>query len=323
MKNFWKDLQKPIFALAPMEGVTDTVFRRVIAECGKPTVFFTEFTNVDGLFSKGKKEVEHRLLFRPEEKPLIAQIWGMNPENYTKAAKKIVEMGFDGIDINMGCPEKGVVKRGACAGLIHHPDLAAEIIAAVKAGAGNLPVSVKTRIGIAQIETEPWISHLLKQNLDALTVHLRTAREMSKVPVHPEELPKIVELKNKISPKTILLANGDIENLDQANKMIKKYKIDGVMVGRGIFHDPFLFNGKKKLENLTFEQRMKLLLDHSQLFEEEWGKNKNFAILRKFYKIYTHGLPGASTLREKLMTTKNLDDVKTVLKGYNQHNEIN
>src|SRR5687768_11428242 len=120
MKSFWKDLQKPIFALAPMEGVTDTVFRRVINYCGKPSVYFTEFTNVDGLFSKGRKEVEHRLIFKKEEKPLIAQIWGMQPENYTKAAEMIVKMGFDGIDINMGCPERNVVRRGACSGLIHN-----------------------------------------------------------------------------------------------------------------------------------------------------------------------------------------------------------
>lgn len=325
MKNFWQNLPKPIFALAPMEGVTDTVFRRIINYCGRPTVYFTEFTNVDGLFSKGKKSVEHRLFFKPEEKPLIAQIWGMQLENYTMAAKSIVERGFDGIDINMGCPEKNVVKRGACAGLIHNPELAAQIIGATKEGAGDLPVSVKTRIGIKEIETEKWISFLLQQDLTALTVHSRTVREQSKVPAHWDQMKIVSELRNKIAPQTIILGNGDIESQEQAEQMVKQYQIDGVMIGRGIFHDPFLFNGDKKLEDLDFDERMKLLLHHSELFEAEWasgseeppaqrGPEKHFEILRKYYKIYTHGLPNAGELREKFMTTKNLDDVKAILK---------
>ena len=262
MKNFWQNLPKPIFALAPMESVTDTVFRQIIASCGKPSVSFTEFTNVDGLFSKGKKQVEHRLLFQSKEKPLIAQIWGMKPENYTKAAKMIDDMGFDGIDINMGCPERNVVRRGACAGLIHNKALVTEIIAATKEGAVNLPVSIKTRIGIKDIETESWISFLLEQKLDALTIHLRTAHEMSQAMPHFEELPKIVELRNKISPRTIILANGDIETIDDAKEKIKQYGIDGVMIGRGIFKNPFLFADNKTLEDLSSNERMELLLRH-------------------------------------------------------------
>ena len=296
-----------------MEGVTDTVFRRVINYCGRPAVYFTEFTNVDGLASIGKKEVEHRLLFEQEEKPLIAQIWGMKPENYTLAAKQIVEMGFDGIDINMGCPEKNVVKRGACAGLIHNPTLAAEIISATKKGAKDLPISIKTRIGIKDIETEDWFSFLFEQELDALTVHLRTVREMSNVPPHWEELLKIVELRNKISPTTVLLANGDVNTVSEANKIIEEYKIDGVMIGRGIFKDPFLFSKTKTLSELSFDARMRLLIRHSTLFEEVWGPNKHFEILRKFYKIYTLGLPNAGEIREKLMQTNNLDEVRTIV----------
>ncbi len=315
MKSFWNNLPKPIFALAPMEGVTDTVFRRLINYCGRPAVYFTEFTNVDGLFSKGHKAVEHRLIFKQEEKPIIAQIWGMKLENYTEAAKKIVEMGFDGIDINMGCPEKNVVRRGSCAGLIHNPKLAAQIIAATKEGAGDLPVSVKTRIGIKENEINEWITFLLEQNIDALTVHLRTVKEMSQVPAHWEETARVVEIKNKISPETIILGNGDIESLAEATEKTQKYSLDGVMIGRGIFHDPFLFNPKKRLEDLNLEERMTLLLKHSTLFEDEWGESKHFEILRKFYKIYTLGLPNASELREKLMTTKNLEDVKEVISG--------
>ncbi len=313
MKDFWQNLNKPILALAPMEGVTDTVFRRVINYCGRPSVYFTEFTNVDGLFSKGAKQVEHRLIFTPEERPLIAQIWGMKPENYAKAAQKIAEMGYDGIDINMGCPEKNVVKRGACAGLIHNHELVTEIITATKGGALDLPVSVKTRIGIKDIVTEEWISFLLEQNIDALTVHLRTAREMSAPPPHWEELPRIVELRNKINKQTVLLANGDVESVEQAKEITEQYKIDGVMMGRGIFKNPFLFGGTQNIENLTLKQRMELLMRHSELFEQQWGENKHFEILRKFYKIYTLGLPNAKELREKFMTTKNLEDVRQIV----------
>ncbi len=316
MKSFWKDLPKPIFALAPMEGVTDTVFRRVINICGKPSVYFTEFTNVDGLFSKGKKEVEHRLKFTPSEKPLIAQIWGMVPENYTKSAQMIAEMGFDGIDINMGCPERNVIRRGACAGLIHNHELVKKIISATKDGAGDLPVSVKTRIGIAEIKTEEWFTFLYKQNLSAVTVHLRTAREMSHPVPHWEELPKIVELRNEISPQTILLANGDILSKEQGIKIVSEFGIEGVMIGRGIFHNPFLFEGKKSIEDLDFKERMKLLINHSELFQNEWGETKHFEILKKFYKIYTLGLPNASELREKLMQTHSLEEVKNVVQSF-------
>lgn len=299
--------------MAPMEGVTDTVFRRVIAECGRPTVFYTEFTNVDGLFSKGRKHVEHRLLFEKSERPLVAQIWGMTPVNYTKAAQEIKEMGFDAIDINMGCPEKGVVARGACAGMIHNRELAAEIIEATKIGAPDLPISVKTRIGIQTIETEDWISFLLKQDLDALIVHSRTVSEQSRVPAHWEEMKKVVKLKNELSPNTIIIGNGDVESRDEAHEKCETYGIDGVMVGRGIFKDPYLFHPEKRLENMTKEERFKLLLHHSTLFESTWGEGKNFEILRKFYKIYTHGLPNASDLREKLMQTKNLSEVKKII----------
>jgi len=224
----------------------------------------------------------------------------------------VEEMGFDGIDINMGCPEKNVVKRGACAGLIHNHRLVTEIINAVREGS-KLPLSVKTRIGIAEAEIEEWVPFLLSKNLDALTVHLRTVREMSHVPAHWEQASKIVKLRDELSPSTLIIGNGDVVDLKDAKTKIKDHKLDGVMIGRGIFHDPYLFNNTTKLDELDFDERMKLLLFHSELFEQEWGNNKHFAILRKFYKIYTHGLPNASEMREKLMTTKNLSQVKKAI----------
>ncbi|KKR27501.1 MAG: tRNA-dihydrouridine synthase [Microgenomates group bacterium GW2011_GWC1_39_7] len=305
--NIWKDLPKPIFALAPMEGVTDTVFRQIVASCGKPSVFFTEFTNVDGLFSKGKSKVEHRLIFKPQEKPIIAQLWGMQPHNYSKAAKVIQNMGFDGIDINMGCPQKSVVKRGACAGLIHNKKLAGEIINATKNGS-KLPISVKTRIGIDKIETQAWISFLLEQRIDALIIHPRTVREQSNTPAHWEEIKTAVLLRNKIAPQTILIGNGDVISLEEAYKKIEEFGLDGIMMGRGIFRDPFLFNENLSLENLSLGKRLDLLLEHAALFEKTWERYKHFPILKKFFKIYTYGLNNAKETRKMLMEANNYEE---------------
>ncbi|MDE2025636.1 MAG: tRNA-dihydrouridine synthase, partial [Patescibacteria group bacterium] len=195
--NIWHTLKKPIFILAPMEDVTDTVFRQIIMACGRPSLFFTEFTNVDGMASAGDEEVSKRLRFTQKEGPIIAQVWGMKPENYFSAAGRIAEMGYDGIDINMGCPQKAVVSRGACSALIKNPSLAKEIIQATREGAKGLPVSVKTRIGFKTNVLDTWIGFLLEQQLDALAIHARTASEMSKVPAHWEVMPAAVTIRNQ------------------------------------------------------------------------------------------------------------------------------
>lgn len=317
MTNIWKDLPKPIFALAPMEGVTDTVFRQIIASCGKPSICFTEFTNVDGLFSKGKSKVEHRLIFKPEEKPIVAQIWGMEPKNYTRAAKTIQDLGFDGIDINMGCPQKSVVKKGACAGLIHNKKLAQKIIKATRKGS-KLPISVKTRIGIDTIETEDWISFLLEQKIDALIIHPRTAKEQSNVPAHWEEIKKAVLLRNKIAPQTTLIGNGDVLTIEDAYGKITQFGLDGIMFGRAVFRDPFLFNKNLSLKDLSLDKRLILLLNHSALFEKTWGGNKHFPILKKFFKIYTSGLINAKETREKLMEANTHEETARILKSISQ-----
>ena len=260
MKNIWNTLEKPFLVQAPMEDVTDTVFRQIIAKCGKPDVFFTEFTNVEGMCSKGRDHVGRRLIFTSVERPIVAQIWGLDPSKFFETAKMVKDMGFDGIDINMGCPEKSVVKRGACAGLIHNPTLAKEIIEAVKKGAGDLPISVKTRIGIKEIETEVWIEFLLKQNLDALTVHGRTVKEMSDVPAHWDEIGKVVKLRDKLNVNTLIIGNGDIKSLDDALEKHKKYKVDGIMIGRGIFENLWIFDKKINPQNISSEAKLKLLI---------------------------------------------------------------
>lgn len=315
MVNPWKKLKKPIFALAPMEDVTDTVFRRIVASASRPDIFFTEFTSVDGMLSKGADKVMQRLIFSEKERPIIGQIWGSDPEKFFKAAQIIKKMGFDGVDINMGCPEKSVVKRGCCSALILNHDLAGKIIQSVKDGAGGLPISIKTRIGFRDIETEDWVSFLISQNIDALIIHGRTVREKSQVPAHWDEIGKAVKIRNKMGVDTLILGNGDIISAEDALEKIKEYKVDGVMIGRGVFKDYWIFNKNSKKYQPTLEEKLKILLMHAEMFDKQWGKKKNFAILRKFFKSYVADFPGASGLRVKLTQTNSVEEVQNILKG--------
>ena len=314
--NFWQTLAKPIFILAPMEDVTDTVLRRVIASYGKPTVFFTEFTNVEGMFSKGEKHVVQRLRYTPEERPLVAQIWGSEPENFCKAARKLIDMEFDGVDLNMGCPAQGPVNRGVCSGLINNRPRAKEIIEATKEGAaGLIPVSVKTRLGFRAIDLD-WIAFVLEQKPAVLTVHLRTVSEMSKVPAHWDLLKRVVEMRDELSPETLIVGNGDIKSLDDAKQRVAEAGADGAMVGRGIFEDPFLFSETTKLSDKTPVEKMGLLLDHMHLWQETWGTSKHFPTLRKFFKVYANGFPGAQDLRIQLMQTQTPEETEAVVVSF-------
>ena len=297
MQNLWQDFKRPIMVLAPMEDVTDTVFRRIVASCGRPDVFFTEFTSVDGLFSEGYDYVAKRLEFTADEHPLIAQIWGAKPENYYKAGQKLVEMGFDGIDINMGCPVRDVIKLGVCSALIKNPSLAKEIIQATKEGIasvnGTIPVSVKTRIGFNEIQTEEWTGFLLDQNIDALTVHGRTVKEQSKVPAHWDEIAKVVKLRDAKQLSTVIIGNGDVSTLADALKKVEETKVDGIMVGCGIFQDPWLFNPTHHGEEVSFEEKLGKLIEHIELYQRTWGTRKPYAILKKFFKCYINGTQGS------------------------------
>lgn len=306
--NIWKTLPKPFFVQAPMEDVTDTVFRQIVVSAGRPDLSFTEFTNADGIIKGGSRYIENCLQFTKKERPLIAQIWGNTPEHYLEASKIISKMGFDGIDINMGCPVRKVVTKGFCSGLIKNPNLAKELYLAAVKGANGLPVSIKTRIGYGQIATEEWIGFLLQLHPAAISVHARTAAEMSKVPVHAEEFGKAVKLRDKISPETIIVANGDIENREAGLAIYKKYKVDGLMIGRGLLHNPWVFNKDIKIEEVSITERLELLKKHIKLFEKTWGKTKNFEIMKKFYKAYLNGFEGAAELRLQLMQYHNAHD---------------
>ncbi len=318
MNNFWNDLPKPFFILAPMEAVTDVVFRHVAAKAGRPDVFFTEFTNSASYCSpKGAHSTRARLVFTEDEHPMVAQIWGSKPENFREMAHGLKELGFKGIDINMGCPDKAVVKSGGGSGLIRTPELAAEIIAATKEG--ELPVSVKTRLGdIAASEWREWLTHILKQDVANLTIHLRTRKEMSKVDAHFELIPEIKALRDEIAPQTLLTINGDILDRAHGLELAEKYGVDGVMIGRGIFKDPFAFtDGEWKLLSAD-EQRSELfalLYYHLDLFDKytEELEQRPYDVLKRFFKVYLHSFPGAAELRDKMMHTKSTAEARTVL----------
>lgn len=309
-------LPKPFFVLAPMDDVTDTVFRQIVADCAPPDLFFTEFVNVDGLQSPGRAKLLKKLQFTDKETPIIAQVWGKNPDNYYKTTKELKEMGFAGVDINMGCPVRNIVQNGTCSALIDNRGLAGEILEAVGEAAkeiGDFPISVKTRLGTKQIDLS-WPEFLLKYKLNMLTIHGRTAKEMSKVPAHWDEIGRIREMRDSLSPTTLLIGNGDVESRQQGLELAKKYKLDGIMIGRGVFHDPYVFAEQSPWETMGKEERKAMYAKHVKLFASTWPNNeRRLPTLNKFCKIYIQGFDGAKELREQLMHAGSIDALLELL----------
>lgn len=311
--NFWRDLPRPFFVLAPMEDVTDVVFRHVVSHAGRPDVFFTEFTNTESYcHPEGMKSVRGRLLFTEDEQPMVAHIWGDKPEFFRQMSIGMAEMGFKGIDINMGCPVPNVASRGKGSGLILRPEAAAEIIQAAKAG--GLPVSVKTRLGYSELEEwRDWLTHVFEQDIANLSIHLRTRKEMSQADAHWELIPEIKKLRDEIAPDTLLTINGDIPDRETGLKLVEQYGVDGVMIGRGIFKNPFAFekepreHGSEELLDL-----LKLHLDLHDKYLEELPRSMSG--LHRFFKIYVKGFRGAGELRNQLMNTKSTAEVRELLK---------
>ncbi|MFC7366629.1 MULTISPECIES: tRNA dihydrouridine synthase [Bhargavaea] len=311
-ENFWRDLPRPFFVLAPMEDVTDVVFRHVVADAGRPDVFFTEFTNSDSYcHPEGINSVRGRLLFTEDEQPMVAHIWGDKPEYFRQMSIGMAEMGFSGLDINMGCPVPNVATRGKGSGLILRPDTAAELIQAAKAG--GLPVSVKTRLGFNEVdEWQEWLAHILEQDIANLSIHLRTRKEMSQVDAHWELIPEIKELRDRVAPDTLLTINGDIPDRQKGIELVEKYGVDGVMIGRGIFKNPFAFEKEQK-EHSTKEY-LDLLRLHLDLHDQYIGEiPRSVTALHRFFKIYVKGFHGAGSLRNQLMQTKSTDEVRALL----------
>lgn len=326
MNTFWNQLPQPAFMLAPMEDVTDTSFRELVMQVSDPKFFqvvFTEFTSTDGLCHPvGRENVASRLRVNESERAvlrskgmkIVAQIWGANPEKYFQATQFITQnFDFDGLDINMGCPVKKIVKQGACSALIGKPQLAAEIIQATKE-ATHLPVSVKTRTGIKQHDTEQWIAHLLDQNPAAIILHARTQKDQSEVPAEWDEIRKAVAVRDASGKNIPIYGNGDVGSVEDAIEKCNQTGANGVMVGRGIFHNPWMFNQPQP--EISTADRLELLWRHVSLFDSTWGHDKNFAVLKRFFKIYTSNFAGAAHLRAALMETNNPEQVRQILDSF-------
>ncbi len=331
MDTFWHKLareKKPFLVLAPMYDVTDTAFRQVIAHRSRPDVFVTEFVSADALaHPTGRGKVEHLLEFVEEERfeilsdgtkrrhaYLVAQIFGAKPETMEFAARLVCKLGFDGVDINMGCPEKNIQKQGSGAALIRTPELAREIVAAVKRGAGDLPVSVKTRIGYHREEINKWIPEILRAEPDALTVHLRTKKEMSLVPAHWELMPEIVRIREEIHPGTVLIGNGDLRDLSDARNKAHQSGCEGAMLGRAVFGNPWLFVSPSP--EISPTEKLQTLIEHVELYDRHFSGVKNFAIMKRHFAAYVRGFVGASKLRAALMETESGREATDIIKEF-------
>jgi len=340
MSNFWQQLNKPILALAPMADVTDCAFREMFVRCGKPDVMWTEFVSADGLFlapEQGREfwlpddlrsiAVEHGiasdnpllkdLIYTSAEQPIVAQFFSRDPDRMRRAARLCVALGFAGIDINMGCPARVIVKQGAGCAMIREPDQAIAVInATIEGASGQIPVSVKTRTGFASDnEQHDWATRLLETDIATLTMHARTRQDMSKVPARWENISKVVSLRDRLNPNVVILGNGDVTNLDEAEMKIAQTGCDGVMIGRGIFGNPWLFNKAIKKTDLSDQEIVKTLLEHSDLFNRYLGDTKSFALMKKHYKTYLSNTDLDKSAKQSFIQAGNYEEVIEIARG--------
>ena len=357
--NFWQQLLekrkitgKPFFALAPMADVTDASFRKIIAKYGKPDITWTEFVSADGLAHPvGRQKLMEDLKYSEIERPIIVQLFSSNPENMRMACKFCAELGFDGIDINMGCPDRTIEKQGCGSAMIKTPDRAIAVIEAAKQGIADagkiIPVSVKTRVGYSREEIDTWITLLLKQNLSALTVHARTRKDLSQIPANWNYISRIVKLRNKIAPETLIIGNGDVVDMVDGEEKAQETGCDGIMIGRAVFGNPWIFNKtiatkqrgswhqnfflrllpnkwSKKIKGDTrytiadigLADKLRVMIEHTELFDELLGGVKNFSIMKKHYKAYATGFPKAKELRIQLMESRNKNEVRSIVEQF-------
>jgi len=314
----WKALARPFSVLAPMEDVTDTAFRRLIKFCGAPDVMVSEFTHVGKITAPHQIDTHNRLTYHPEEHPLIAQIWGNSPDHTFAAAKKLIELGFDGIDLNMGCPTPRAIEDGGCAALIKNPTLAGELFqAASEAADGRVPVSIKTRLGFDQAITEPWTQCLLDLEPDALTIHGRVATDLYGGEADWDEIARVVALRDAMQSDTMIIGNGDVRSYEEIQEKHRQYGVDGVMVGRAVLKNPFFFrNDGRSLDSLSPPQRVQLLWRHATLCRESLGDTLGFTVIKKYLKTYITHFKKAADLRDKLGKTRSFEEAFTLLQPY-------
>ena len=312
-----------------MADVTDVAFRALVAKRGKPDVFWTEFVSADGLYhtreiAKMPDEVNplmRDLQFDPDQRPIVAQIFSSKPEMIAYATKLVAKLGFDGVDINMGCPDRNIEKQGAGAALVKNSMLARKLVLAAKKVVQELPkssyrtdlvvpVSVKTRIGYNKETLDNWLTALLSANPAAITLHLRTRKEMSLVPADWELMKRAVEIRNRVNPEVLLIGNGDVQDLEDARAKAAEFGCDGVMLGRAMFGNPWVFNRQPPTVNL--QQKLEALIELAHNFEKI-SPPKNFAILKKHIKAFISGFPGAADLRASLMEANSASELERIL----------
>lgn len=321
--GFWGQLKKPIFVLAPLANVTDAVFRAHIVKYSRPDVFWTEFVSADGLcHPKGREALLRDLKFSEAERPIVAQLFTAHPDKMREAATLVTKLGFDGIDINMGCPDKNVMKQGAGASCIKDGALAQKLIASARegsvAGGKQLPISVKTRLGFNEDTLEEWLPALLAAQPAMITVHGRTKKEMSKVPARWERIKRAVEIAK--GSGTLIFGNGDVRDITDAEKKVAETGVDGVMLGRAIFGNPWLFDRDKEV---TVREKVLAALEHTQAFEKEWGSTKSFELMKKHYQAYINHFPLAKELRVELMACHSASDVEAIIQKFlAEHEDI-
>lgn len=355
--NFWQNLSKPVIGLSPMDGVTDAAFRYMVAKYGKPSVIFTEFINVEGL-AHGAVKTLPAFLYDSSEHPIIGQIYGITPENFYQAAFIVAELGFDGIDINMGCPSKAVSGHGGGAGLIKTPKLACDILRTAKLAAADwaagktlqeagvhqdllpfirkqqkvhggppprrlLPVSVKTRLGYEKVITESWIETLLSCEPDNITLHGRTLKQMYSGEADWNEIAKAAAIVHAAKHPTTILGNGDVKSLPDALEKIKRYGVDGALIGRAVFGEPWIFNDAAPPDlNEKFRIALEHCLKHEEIFRVNRAADSTltpgqiFAPMKKHLGWYCRGFAGAKELRMQLMACDSSSQVEEVLKHH-------
>lgn len=328
--NFWETLPKPIFVAAPLANVTDAPFRQHLLQYSKPAVLWTEFVSADGLcHPKGRAALLADLSFQPSEHPIVAQLFTSTPEKMREAAKLAAELGFDGVDINMGCPDKNIMKQGAGASCMKDPVNARALIRAAKEGIQeaekNIPVSVKTRLGFNEDTLETWLPELLAEEPAVITLHARTKKDMSNVPARWERVKRAVEIRDELKSKTLIFGNGDVMSLEDAKKKVAESGADGVMFGRALLGNPWIFDEQKK--EITVSEKLEAAMNHTGMFLEFWQKDgqptKSFELMKKFYRAYINNFPLAKELRAEMMSKKSFEEIESVVEKFkNEHSEV-
>ncbi|MCB1920319.1 MAG: tRNA-dihydrouridine synthase family protein [Candidatus Competibacteraceae bacterium] len=315
MQHFWQRLNPPFFVLAPMAEVTDIVFRNFVLRYSRPEVVYTEFVATKALLAR-KRQVSLRraLWFSEVERPIVAQVFGADPAEMFASAQLIRRLGFDGMDINMGCPDRRVERHGAGAALIRDPPRAQALIQAAKAGLDGLPLSVKTRLGYHAIETTAWISALLVAQPDVLVVHGRTRQELSAVPAHWDEIALATRLAH--DAEVLCVGNGDIRSREQGEDYAQRFGVDGVMIGRGVFGNPWVFAPHADRREA---EKLQALADLITQFSGFWQTTKNDQILKKHFKAYVTGFPGSSALCARLLASQSAAEALDTLAAYFHH----